>query len=176
LPATVRALPANTRSIPQAMRDPNVLRNLAHPIAELSTFGWMTGTWSARNVREIPEAKTHDLTVNTYVFAFTMKNRWIFGADGKAKDEFYITFDPIARQYVLVRLEADPSYGIWVSSQGWRGNGIVFTSEVSYAYGQPYRRRVTIDHVNGRTFTIFDEEQLPDGSWSADDAMELTKQ
>ncbi len=163
-------------TIPQTSIDPNVTRILAHPIGELSLFGWIPGTWSAHNVQQLPGGKAHDLGLNTYVFAFTMKNRWLFGADGKAKDEFYITYDPLARHYVLVRIEGNPSYGIWVSAQGWRGNAIAFTSPDAYANGHVYRRRVTIVKKDARAFTIFDEEQLADGSWAADDTVELTKQ
>ncbi len=158
------------------MSDPNVINIIARPIRELSHFGWMSGTWRAHNVEELPDGKRRDLGINTYIFAFTMKGRWLFGADGKAQDEFYITYDPFANRYVLLRIEGDPSYGIWVSESGWRGNAIVFTSNFSYANGRQYRRRITIIHKDARTFGIYDEEELPDGSWTADDAVELTKQ
>jgi hypothetical protein len=158
------------------MGDPGVRSILERPIRELSSFGWMSGTWRAHNTEQLPDGKTHDLGLNTYVFAPTMKNRWIFGADGKAADEFYITFDPFAGRYVLVRLEKNPSYGIWISALGWRGNQIVFTSTFSYANGRQYHRRITIIHKDARTFGIYDEEELPDGSWTADDAVELTRE
>ena len=158
------------------MDDPNVIGIIGRPIRELAAFGWMIGTWRAHNVEQLPDGKSRDLGLNTYIFALTMKNRWLFGADGKASDEFSITYDPFARRYVLVRLEGNPSYGIWVSGAGWRGNSIVFTSNFSYANGRQYRRRITIIHKDARTFEIFDEEQVPDGSWTADDAVELTKQ
>lgn len=100
----------------------------------------------------------------------------MFGADGKAADEFYITFDPFAHRFVLIRIEGNPSYGIWVSTQGWHDDDIVFTSALSVADGRPYRRRITLAHHSARAFEIYDEEQLADGSWIADDAVELTRE
>jgi hypothetical protein len=154
LPPTPRPIAPEQPTVPQAMGDPGVRSILERPIRELSSFGWMSGTWRAHNTEQLPDGKTHDLGLNTYVFAPTMKNRWIFGADGKAADEFYITFDPFAGRYVLVRLEKNPSY----------------------ANGRQYHRRITIIHKDARTFGIYDEEELPDGSWTADDAVELTRE
>ncbi|MBD5635988.1 MAG: hypothetical protein IAI49_16085 [Candidatus Eremiobacteraeota bacterium] len=158
------------------MSDPAVAASLTRPIRQLATLAWLEGTWRAHNVAELPNGRSRDLGINTYVFAPTMRNRWIFGADGKAEDEFYITFDSLARHYVLLRLESNPSYGLWISNDGWQGNRIVFTSNFSYANGRQYRRRVTLIHKDARTFGIYDEELLPNGNWTADDAVDLTRQ
>jgi hypothetical protein len=163
-------------TIPQSLIDPNVEAILHRPIRQLSAFGWLTGTWRAHNVEQIGDGRQVDLGINTYVFAQTMKGRWIFGADGKASDYFYITYDPFAEHWTLVRLGASPEYGIWVSESGWHANTIEFTSNYSFAIGRQYRRRITIIHKDARTFGIYDEEQLSDGSWTGDDAVELTKQ
>ena len=163
-------------TIPQSLTDPRVLSIVAHPIAELSRFAWIAGTWRAHNVMELPGGRSRDLGLNTYVFAQTMKGRWIFGADGKAQDELYLTFDPFSKRYVLLRLEGNPSYGLWVSDTGWQGNKIVFVSAAAFANGRGYRRRLTIIRKDASTFAIYDEEQLANGAWTADDAVELTKQ
>lgn len=162
-------------TIPQALADPRVRESLSRPIGELARFAWMAGTWNARDIVQLPGGRTRDLGLNTYVFAETMKGRWLFGADGKAKDELYITYDALAGQYVLVRIEADPSYGVWVSRSGWTGNQIAFTSSGAYADGRLYRRRVTIVRRDARSFSIYDDEQLPNGVWLPDDEIELTK-
>lgn len=174
--ATARPLGALQPTIPQTLADPRIKAVIARPIPELSQFAWLSGTWRARNSVELPNGKRRDLGENIYVFAATMKGRWIFGADGKAADEFYITFDPFAHHFVLARIEGDPSYGIWESTQGWRDGDITFMSSLAYANGRPYRRRITFEHHSARTFEIYDEEQLADGSWIADDAVELTKE
>ncbi len=135
----------------------------------------MMGTWHAHNFENVGDGQQRDLGTNTYVFAQTMKGRWIFGADGKASDYFYITYDPFAEHWALVRMNADPSYGIWISDRGWRGNSIEFTSTYAYALGRPYQRRTTIVRKGAKAFGMYDEEQLPDGSWTSDDSVELTK-
>jgi hypothetical protein len=157
------------------MGDPNVRDIIARPIPQLSQFGWMTGTWRAHNVEQLGDGRQRDLGGNTYVFDLTMHGRWIFGGDGKASDYFYLTYDPFARHWVLLRVGPNPVYGIWVSSDGWHLNQIAFTSNYSYANGRQYRRRITFIHKDARTFGIYDEEQLPSGAWTADEAVELTK-
>jgi len=163
-------------SIPQSLEDPNVQSILHRQIAQLSQLSWMTGTWRAHNVEELGDGRQHDLGLNTYVFAPIMKGRWMFGGDGKGTDFFYITYDPFAQRWTLVRLNETPAYGIWISDRGWRGNSISFTTTYSYAVGRQYARRLTIIHKDARTWGIYDEEQLSDGSWTGDDAVELTKQ
>jgi len=144
------------------LRDPGVQYNARRPIAELSSFGWMTGTWHARN--------------NSYVFAFTMKGRWLFGADGKAADYFYLTYDAGLHGYTLVRIESLPSYGIWLSTSGWQGDRIEFTSDVAYVAGRPYHRRLTILRSGARAFSIREEELGSDGRWITDDTITLGKE
>jgi hypothetical protein len=173
---TPRPLAPFQPTVPQSLIDPNVEGILRRPIRQLSEFGWLTGTWRAHNVEEIGDGRQIDLGINTYVFAQTMKGRWIFGADGKASDYFYLTYDPFAEHWTLVRFSSTPAYGIWTSERGWHGNTIEFTSNYSFAIGRQYRRRITIIHKDARTFGIYDEEQLSDGSWTGDDAVELTKQ
>jgi len=148
-------------TILQSAKDPEVQRILRDPIDKLAQFSWLVGTWRTRD--------------DTYIFAFTMKNRWIFGADGKANNYLYLTYDPFAHHFVLNRLENNPSYGIW-TADGWQGDKMVFLSDAAYADGHPYHRRLTILRETARTFSIHDEEQLPDGSWTSDGTIELTKE
>ena len=171
-----RPFATGRRTVPDSMNDPRVPDMIAHPIPELVLFDWLKGTWRSHTIVNLPAGAARDLGTNTYVFAYVLKNRWIFGATGRADDEFYITYDPFARRYALLRIEGDPSYGMWVSYEGWHGNRIVFASNVSSKIGRPYVRRITFDRKDVRTFDILTEEQTDDGSWITDDAIELTKQ
>ncbi len=183
-PAPIGTLPLPTEpplapaqpSVTQSFEDPRVQSIIGRPIRELSQIRWMTGTWRARNSENLGAGRSRSLGVNTYVFGFTMHGRWLFGADGKASDFMYITYDPFAHRWVLMRFQGNPSYGIWLSESGWKGNRIVFVTTYSYANGRAYHRRLTIIHKDARSFGIYDEEQLPDGSWTADDAVELNKE
>jgi hypothetical protein len=173
---TPRAVAPSQPTVAQSLEDPNVQSILRRPIALLNTFGWMLGTWRAHNVEERGDGRRHDLGTNTYVFAATMKGRWIFGGDGKSTDYFYITYDPFSEKWALVRLNGNPSYGIWISDRGWHGNAIEFTSSYSSANGRQYHRRITLIRQGARAFGIYNEEQLSDGSWTGDDMVELLKQ
>jgi hypothetical protein len=174
--ATPRAVAPSQPTVAQSLEDPNVQGILRRPIALLKSFGWMLGTWRAHNIEELSDGRRRDLGANTYVFAATMKGRWIFGGDGKSSDYFYISYDPFGEKWALVRLSGDPDYGIWTSDRGWHGNAIEFTSSYSSAAGRLYHRRITLIRQSPRAFGIYEEEQLSDGSWTGDDMVELTKQ
>jgi hypothetical protein len=158
------------------MNDQRVTNMVSAPISELVLFDWLKGTWRSHTLEQLPTGGSRDLGMNTYVFAPVLNGRWIFGASGHSDDEFYITYDPFARRYLALRIQGDPSYGLWISYDGWRGNKIVFVSNDSTAFGRSYVRRMTIEHPSTRAFDIIDEEQRPDGSWSTDDVLEMNKQ
>lgn len=172
----IRPYVAGHRTVPESTADQRVSKMVAAPISELVLFDWLKGTWRSHTLEQLPTGGSRDLGTNTYVFAPVLDGRWIFGASGRSDDEFYITYDPFARRYVALRIQGDPSYGLWVSYDGWRGDKIVFVSNDSTVFGRPYVRRMTIEHPSARTFDILDEEQRPDGSWSTDDVLEMTKQ
>ncbi len=172
---TARPTPPAQPTVPQSLADPGVQNTLHRNIRELAQLGWLAGTWRAHSFTDLGDGRSRDAGMNTYVFGLTLHNRWFFGADGKASDFLYITYDPFAHHWVLLRFQDNPSYGIWLSDAGWKGNRIVFESSFSTANGRQYHRRLTIIHKDARDFGLYDEEQLPNGSWTSDDAIELTK-
>lgn len=169
-------LPADQPTIADSIDDPAVQRSLTRPIRELSQIGWMTGTWHARSLERHGDGRSRVLGRATYVFSATMKGRYFFGADSAARDYMYLTFDPLSKRWALMRLANNPSYGMWLSESGWKGNQIEFLSGFAVANGRQYRRRTTIVHKDSRSFGIYDDEQLADGTWTPDGAVELTKQ
>ncbi len=175
-PPTPRPIAPVQPSIPDSLDDPNVQSILSRPIPQLSQFGWMTGTWGAHVFEDHGEGSQRDLGKNTYVFATTMKGRWIFGGDGHGSDYFYITYDPFSRHWALTRMNGNPAYGIWISYAGWHQNRIQFDSTYSWVNGRQYHRRLTLIHTDARQFSLFDEEQLPSGAWLADQTIQFTKQ
>jgi len=157
------------------LTDPAIRASFARPIVQLARIAWMTGTWNARVIRHIgPHRETSDAA--TYVFAPLMHGRWLFGADRHAGDYIYITYDQLGNHWTLVRLEANPSYGTFVSSDDWRAGRITFTSVAAFAEGQPYARTTTILKRNARSFVIYDKERLADGTSLLDDIVTLEKQ
>ena len=157
------------------MSDPNVRSIIGRPIRELSQVAWMQGTWRATGSYELSDGSSKRIEPTTWVFAPVLNNRWLFGADGRSQDYLYLTFDPFLRRWTALRFAANPAYGIWISDRGWVDNRIDFVTNFSYANGRQYRRRLTIIRKDARTFGIYETEQLPDGTWTPDDAVELTR-
>lgn len=183
-PTTLRPEPHSTpfipgvvdqATIPESLDDPSIQRSISQPIRELAHIRWMIGTWNARSSEERSDGKMHERIRSTYVFATTMNDRYVFGADGKARDYLFITYDPLARHWMMARLENNPSYAIWISEAGWKNDRIEFTSDASFVNGRKYYRRLTIVRKTDRSFTLSREEQLADGSWTPDDITALTK-
>lgn len=158
-----------------ALADPETRPLLGGPIRQLAHIRWMAGTWRARDIRSHVNGK-QTAGANTYIFAYTMKGRWIFGADGTLTDFIYLTYDPLGERWVLLQLEKYPSYGIWTSAEGWQHGRIVFEGEPASALGRAFRRRFTIIHRDLTHMAIVAEEQRPDGSWITDERIELAKQ
>jgi hypothetical protein len=175
-PPTPRPLAPNQPTVPQSMHDPNVIAITARPIRELSQIGWMQGVWNVTGIVNTLEGTTIPIKPTTYVFSPIMKGRWMFGADGGAKDYIYLTFDPFARHWVALRFGENPAYGMWESQRGWVGNRIDFVTNFSFVNGRQYRRRLTIIHKDARTFGLYELEETSDGSYIPDDAYEFTKQ
>lgn len=178
-PASTSTAPASADTtaeptIAQTLDDPTVRATIAHPIPELQQIAWLVGSWRAHS-DELRGGWSRDRGVTTYVFAPTMKGRWLFGADGKNRNYFFLTYDPFSRMWVMMRIDGNPSYGLWTSELGWQENRIEFDSPASIANGRMYHRRTTIIHKDARTFDIEDAEQRPDGSWTPDARVELTK-
>lgn len=173
-PASMAQSPAS-RSIRQALTDPVIRASFARLIAQLTAIAWMTGTWKARVITHIgPHRETNDAA--TYVFTTAMDGRWLFGADRARSDLVYITYDPLGKQWALVRMEANPSYELFVSKDGWRAGRITFVSAAAFANGQPYRRTTTIVKRNPNSFVMYDKERLADGTELLDDIVSFLKQ
>lgn len=174
-PPTPRPVAPDQPTIPQSLADPNVRSILAHPIRELALISWMKGTWHVEGSVNLPDGKTAGTPGTVFVFAPIMNGRWMFGADGHDSEYVYLSYDPFARHWVAIRFSASPSFAIYTSSAGWIGNRIDFTTNFSYVNGRQYRRRLTIIHKDARTFGLYEQEQIPDGSWTSDAAFEFTK-
>ena len=104
-----------------------------------------------------------------------MNGRWIFGSDGKSRDFFYLTYDVPANQWACVRIRSNPSYALAVSADGWKDGRITFSGDSSWLDGRHFRLRTTLVRRNARSFTLYDEEQLPDGAWIPDEQIEFTR-
>jgi chorismate-pyruvate lyase len=162
-------------SLLATLADPETRPLLGGPIRQLTQIGWMQGTWNARDIRYRVSGKPA-IAANTFVFAYTMKGRWIFGTDGTLTDFIYLSYDPLGERWVLVQLEKYPSYGLWTSTDGWSGGRISFEGEPSSALGRFFRRRFTLIHRGPGRMAIVAEEQRPSGEWITDERIELSKE
>jgi hypothetical protein len=144
------------------------------PIVQLRQAAWMSGTWDAR-VRVAGAARQSPAGESSYVIDMTMKGRWIFGAEGKGRDFFFLGYDPLASHWVLLQLDGSPGYALLVAPLGWQNGHISFFGDASYSDGLQYRKRATISRVSARQFILSDEQVAPDGSYLPIDRYDFTK-
>jgi hypothetical protein len=154
--------------------DATVQRLQSAGIAKLRDAAWMAGTWNAHEKVDGP-GRVRDLGIATYIIADTMRGRWIFGSDGKSREFFYLTFDPLAGQWVLAKIEAASAYALLTSRSGWNNGRIVFTGQAAYTYGVGYRKRTTIIRLNPKEFAVYDEQAAPDGKFAPVDEYDFRR-
>ncbi|MFY9781458.1 MAG: hypothetical protein WAJ85_13225 [Candidatus Baltobacteraceae bacterium] len=134
----------------------------------------MSGTWDTR-LHVAGAARQPNPNESSYVIDMTMKGRWIFGAEGKGRDFFFLGYDPLAGHWTMLQLDGSPGYALLVSPLGWQNGHISFYGDAAYTSGVQYRKRATISRLNARQFTLSDEQVAPDGSYLPLDRYDFTK-
>ncbi|MGP6190731.1 MAG: hypothetical protein ACLPSH_11765 [Vulcanimicrobiaceae bacterium] len=134
----------------------------------------MKGTWDARSrvAGSDPQARAAE---SSYVIDLTMRGRWIFAAEGKSRDFFFIGYDRPARHWILLQLDGSPDYALLVAPGGWQDGRIAFFGGAAYTSGWNYRKRTTIVRRGSDQFTLSDDELAPDGSYLPVDRYDFTK-
>lgn len=169
---------ANTAYVPiyEAMPPRSVM---AKRVPELQLISWMTGTWRC-HARSFAagSAPAKDFGETNYTAKLIMRNglngerTWAQLADAKARDLTLITFDPMARRWVMTGIEWPVSYG--VSTGTMSHNRLVLTGNAT-VFGRDYYLRQTITKLSNDAFTILNEERRPDGTWLRDDEYDFTR-
>jgi hypothetical protein len=175
VPVTAAANPPYV-AIYQAMPSRSML---AQPVLELRKIAWMVGKWRC-HIRSFAVGSTpaRDFGESTYTARFIMRNAlngektWLQLADDATHDLSFITYDPMAKQWVVTGIEWPVSYG--VSTGQLTGDSLVATGD-STIFGRKYRLRQSYTRLSDDAFKITNEEQRPDGSWIADDEYDFVR-
>lgn len=152
---------------------------LARPVPQLAQIAFMAGTWRC-HVRSFATgtARAHDFGQTTYTGTFLMRNvlngqkSWLQLADVRRRDLSFITYDPLAKQWVVTGIEWPVSYGVGTGTM--IGNRLIVTSDVT-VFGRRYHLRSTYIKHSNDAFTLLNEEQRPDGSWLRDDEYDYVR-
>ena len=152
---------------------------LKEPVPQLKQIAWLVGTWRCHaHSFAVGSAPAHDFGESTYSAKFIMRNPlngeqpWLQLVDEATRDLSFITYDPMAKRWVVTGIEWPVTYG--TSTGTMTGNRLVVTG-TSTIFGREYRLRQTYTKVSDNAFTIFNEEQRPDGSWIPDDEYDFVR-
>ena len=152
---------------------------LAQRVPQLQQIAWMAGTWRCHaHSFAVGSTPARDFGQSNYTAKFIMRNAlngerpWLQLADDAGRDLSFITYDPLARQWVVTGIEWPVTYGTTTGSM--RSNRLVVTG-VTTIFGRDYRLRQTYTKLGNNAFRIFNEEQRPDGTWIADDEYDFVR-
>ena len=152
---------------------------LARPVPELEYIAWMAGAWRCHTHSfAVGSTPSHDFGESTYTAKMVMRNAlnrqrtWLQLADSASRDLSFITYDPMTKHWVVTGIEWPVSYGTSVGTIV--GNKIVVIGDAT-VFGRQYRLRQTYTKLSNDAFKIFNEEQLPDGTWMPDDEYDFVR-
>ena len=130
--------------------------------AEMEKFRWLAGEWEHENL--VPATQFSPAYVDSGVSRFALNERgdWICTVAPDGKETLHITFDPFSRQWIYVLMRG--AYGMLRSVEGWQGDRIVFSGEMTML-GPPRLWRLTWTRDGVDDFSFVNEERIPDGSW-----------
>lgn len=149
------------------------------PVPQLKEIAYMSGTWRCHvHAFAVGSAPARDFGEKTYVGKFIMHNPlngeqpWLQIEDEDHRDLSFISYDPLAERWVVTGIEWPVTYGAQTGKM--EGNKLVVAGKVT-VFGRDYLIRATYTKHSDDAFTIFNEEQLPNGSWLPDDEYDFVR-
>ncbi len=139
---------------------------------EMKKIAWLAGEWSHENT--VPATRFSPAYTDIGVSRFSMNSAgdWICLVSPEGKESPHITFDPFSRQWIYVLMRG--AYGMLRSAEGWKGDRIIFTGEMTMlGPSRPWRMTWTRDG-NDR-FHFVNEERTPDRTWAYIDEWRFTR-
>lgn len=130
---------------------------------EMEKFRWLAGEWDHENRVPQTTASPAYIDAGTSRFSMCETGSWVCLVAPDGKETPHITYDPFSRQWIYVLTRG--SYGMLRSREGWVGNRIVFSGRMTMI-GIDCEWRMTWSRQSAGEFSLTNEEQNPDGSWS----------
>jgi len=135
----------------------------AQRAAELQRFAWIQGIWEHENLVPATAVSPAYADIGTSRFALGEGGTWVCALAADGREIPQITFDPFSRQWIYSLTRG--SYGLLRSPEGWVGNSIAFTGQMTMV-GINLEWRMRWTKHSDDAFCFVNEEQNPDGSWA----------
>ncbi len=143
--------------------NPAFLRSLpALRASEMKKVNWLVGEWNHENVVPATRLSPAYTDIGTSSFSMCEDGTCICIIGSDSREIPNITFDPFSRQWIYMLIRG--SYGILRSAEGWVGDQIVFSGQMTMiGINCEWRMTWTKQGVDG--FAFVNEERDGDGSW-----------
>ena len=150
---------------PEKMAEVAALRS-----SEMEKFRWIVGEWNYENSVPATPLSPAYTDAGSCRYAFCEKDSWICLVAPDGKEIRTITFDPFSGRWMFVLTQG--SYGILRSAEGWVGNCISFTGDMTML-GVDCPWRMTWTKENDNAFRFVNEEMTANGEWAYIDEWRL---
>ena len=130
---------------------------------EMEKFLWLVGEWNYENVVPSTPYSPAYGDIGSMKYALSADKNWFCSVLLDGRESPQITYDPFSTQWIYVLIRA--SYGVLRSSEGWRGNQIVFSGQMTMV-GINCDWRMTWTRQSSDQFFFVNEERNEDGSWA----------
>ena len=131
--------------------------------ARIEEFQWIAGEWNYENAVPATSSNPPYADIGTCKYSLCEKSLWICMVAPDGREMQLITFDPFSRQWIYVLMNG--AYGLLRSPEGWIGNQIVFTGQMTMiGFNCEWRMRWTKESAD--RFSFINEERSTDGSWA----------
>jgi len=140
--------------------------------AEMERFRWIAGEWDHENAVPATRLSPAYTDIGTGRFSIDAKGEWVCLVAPDGRETPQITFDPFSRQWLYMLMRG--AYGMLRSREGWTGNRIVFTGEMTMI-GFTREWRMQWNRHSPGSFSFTNEEMAPDGQWTYVDEWRFTR-
>ena len=130
---------------------------------EIEKFRWLVGEWEYENLVPATRFSPAYTDIGVSRFSFSPGGDWLCMVAPDGKETPHITFDPFSRQWIYVLMRG--AYGILRSTEGWQGERIVFTGEMTML-GPTRPWRISWVREGKDNFRFMNEERTPDRMWA----------
>jgi hypothetical protein len=140
--------------------------------AEMEKFRWLVGEWDHENVVPATRFSPAYTDVGLSQFSFNATGDWLCMVAPDGKETPHITFDPFSRQWIYLLMRG--AFGMLRSADGWQGERIAFTGEMTML-GPTRPWRMTWKREGPDRFHFVNEERTPDRTWAYIDEWRFTR-
>ena len=129
----------------------------------MEKFLWLEGEWNYENVVPPTPFSPAYGDIGSAKYALSDDRNWLYSVSPDGRQSPQITFDPLSKQWIYILMRG--SYGVLRSAEGWHGDQISFSGEMTMV-GINCDWRMTWTRQSSDRFFFVNEERNEDGSWA----------